>query len=277
MNRRILYAASPEWASLAHRIDAMLAGPDFRPLKSNRRTLAGLLVCGGREVFVKRVDEGSWAKGLAGRIRGSRASRAIRGARMLDKAGFAHPEPLAALEMRSFGAVRSSWLITEALRKPRILSRFALADGRDFRRREWISAALAKEIRRLHNAGLYTLDLQETNLMLAARDRQLTVYFIDTEDFRRVRRVSANRRMLNLLHLDRSIGRFISRSQRLRFLYNYLGGRPTRVEARRIVGQIAAIAARLDGRKRRNRRAQSPIAAGRSAASELPSANAARN
>jgi tRNA A-37 threonylcarbamoyl transferase component Bud32 len=196
---------------------------------------------------------------------------------MLDKAGFAHPEPLAALEMRSFGAVRSSWLITEALRKPRILSRFALADGRDFRRREWISAALAKEIRRLHNAGLYTLDLQETNLMLAARDRQLTVYFIDTEDFRRVRRVSANRRMLNLLHLDRSIGRFISRSQRLRFLYNYLGGRPTRVEARRIVGQIAAIAARLDGRKRRNRRAQSPIAAGRSAASELPSANAARN
>jgi hypothetical protein len=160
------------------------------------------------------------------------------------------------------------------LRKPRILSRFALADGRNFRRREWISAALAKELRRLHDAGLYTLDLQETNLMLAARDGRLTVYFIDAEDFRRARKVPPNRQMLNLLHLDRSIGRFISRTQRLRFLYNYLGGRPSRAEARRVIGQIAAIGARLD-RHKRNRRAQSPIAAGATAI-ELPPPNVAR-
>lgn len=275
MDRRVLYAASPEWASLADRIDAMAAGAEFRPLKSNRRTLAGFLRCDGREVFVKRVDEGPWLKGVAARIRGSRAARAIRGARMLEAAGFAHPRPLAAFEIRSFGAVRFSWLVAEPLRKLLVLSRFALSDGRNARRRQWISAALAAELRRLHDAGLYTLDLQETNLMLGARDGRLIVYFVDVEDFRRRRVVSRGRRMLNLLHLDRSIGRFISRSQRLRFLYNYLDGRPPRAEARRVLKQIAAIGARLDRRKRRSRR--SPSAGGASAAIELPPPNAVRN
>jgi hypothetical protein len=277
MGRRIVYAASPEWAAFANRVDAMMGGEDFRPLKTNRRTVAGFLPCNGREVFVKRVDEGSWLKGVAARIRGSRAARAVRGSRMLDVAGFAHPRPLAAIETRSFGAVRHSWLIVEALRKPRVLSRFAISDGPNFRRHQWISAALAAEIRRLHDAGLYTLDMQETNLMLAARDEGIVVYFVDIEDFRGARAVPERRRMLNLLHLDRSIGRFIPRSLRLRFLYNYLGGRPTRAEARRILGQIVALGARLDRRKRRGRRMRSRIAAGAPPTIELPPPNAVRN
>jgi hypothetical protein len=275
MTRRILYAESPEWAAIADRIDELIAGPDFRKLKTNTRTLAGLLRCGDREVFVKRVDTGSWAKGIANRMRGSRAARAWRGARLLEAGGFAHPIPIAAFETRSFGAIGTSWFITEPLRKPRILSRFALADGRNFRRREWISAQLAAEIRRLHDAGLYTLDMQETNLMLEAEDRKITVHFIDVEDFRRARKVSIRWRMLNLLHLDRSIGRFISRSQRLRFLYNYLGGKPARGEARRMVARMLAMRDRINRHKQRERRAQKPIAAGASVAIEPPS-NAAQ-
>jgi hypothetical protein len=106
--------------------------------------------------------------------------------------------------------------------------------------------------------------------MIAASDGRLLVYFVDAEDFRRARAVSRRRRMLNLLHLDRSIGRFISRSQRLRFLYNYLGGRPSREEARRILGQIAATGARMDRRKRR-------MSTGASAAIELPPPEAVNN
>ena len=40
--------------------------------------------------------------------------------------------------------------------------------------------------------------------------------------------------MLNLVHLDRSIGRFMSRAARLNFLYAYIGGNPAKVARRRL-------------------------------------------
>ena len=62
------------------------------------------------------------------------------------------------------------------------MSDFALSDGRDFGRMKTVSERVASEIRRLHEAGLYTLDMQETNLMLEASDGAIKVSFVDLED-----------------------------------------------------------------------------------------------
>jgi tRNA A-37 threonylcarbamoyl transferase component Bud32 len=251
MRKRLLYARSPEWAATAQRLETLMAEPGFRPLKTTARAQAGVIECDGTEAFVKRVDSGSWLKGIVDRLRGSRARRTLRGAAILEAAGFAHPRPLAALETRSMGAVRASYVLSEALSNARMLSVFALGDRRNFLRRKWISEAVAREIREVHDAGIYTRDMQETNLMLEARDHQLTIYFVDLEDFQRARKVSMRRRMLNLVHLDRSIGRFVCRSQRLRFFYNYLGGRPAHEEARRRVGELFKIRRRIERRRGR--------------------------
>jgi tRNA A-37 threonylcarbamoyl transferase component Bud32 len=259
MRYRLLFARSPEWASAIGRAATITAQPDFRLLKATARTRAGFLECGGGEAFVKCIDTGSLLQGLVDRIRGSRARRALRGAAILEAAGLAHPKPLAALEQRSLGAVRSCCMMSEALSNARMFSVFALSDGRNFLRRKWISEAVAREIRRMHDSGIYTHDLQETNLMLEARDaRQLTIYFVDLEDFQRVRKVSMRQRMLNLVHLDRSIGRFVCRSQRLRFFYNYLGERPAHDEARRLVGQLLEIRNRIERRRGRKRSGLDP-------------------
>ena len=252
MHTRFLYTSSPDWAVCDQHLDKLLESADFRVIKKTSRTLAGALRINGTEVFVKRVDLASWNQGLAKRFFGSHAKRALRGSALLDGARVAHPKPLAALESRRFGAVRSSYVITEMLRRPRTLSRFALSDGRNFNRRHWLSMHLAREIRRVHDAGCFTRDLQETNLMLETRGTELTVYFLDLEDFRRLRWVPLRLRMLNLIHLDRSIGRFVSRTQRLRFLYNYLGGKPGHDEARQMLRRFNQLRARIE-RKRRGR------------------------
>jgi len=261
MRRRLLFSSSSDSAAMAVRIDDLVAGADFRLIKATPRTTAGFLRYGGSELFVKRTIAGSWLASIADAVRGSRASRALRGAAILDRAGFAHPQPLAAIEFRSFGLVRASYLISEALTDARILSLFALTDGRNFRRRKWISQRLAREIDRVHQAGIYTRDLQETNLMLAASGDEIIVHFVDLEDFRRVRRVSSRRRMLNLVHLDRSIGRFVSRSQRLRFFYNYLGGKPEPAHARRLLARLSHIRNRAN-RPRGDLKASSPANTG---------------
>jgi hypothetical protein len=254
MATRALYARSPNWAIMGERLDQLLESPDFRVLKKTSRTLAGIAQVDGVEVFVKRVASSSWVKGIVARVCGSRARKTIRGAEILQRAGFLHPRVIAAFEQCQYGSVRASYVIVEHLHRPKILSRFALADGRDFRWRQWLSKHLAETIRSLHDAGCYTRDLQETNLMLQAQDSGLKIYFTDLEDFRWLRMVPPRLRLLNLIHLDRSIGRFVSRAQRLRFLYNYLGNKPGRVEARALVARLHRIHQGIERRRCRRGR-----------------------
>ena len=140
------------------------------------------------------------------------------------------------------GAVRASYLVSEALERAQILSHFAI--GREgqarhgYARRKAVSDALAAELRRMHDAGIYTRDLQETNIMVEQRDGAMRFYFLDLEDFRRASRVSQRRRMLNLVHLDRSIGRFVSRAGRLDFLYAYTGRGAARDARRKAVAEF---------------------------------------
>jgi len=251
----ILYARSSEWRAVIERADELIASPGFRALKSEGRTLAGFLDRPGNDpVFIKRVEITSWGRGLYARVRGSRAARSLAGAAMLAARGFAHPEPLAAMDSYEAGAIRASYILSRALPDADTLSRFALGPGeikgRDVRRRKRISDTVASTVRRLHDSGLYTLDLQETNLMVEDDGAGgFKIYFIDLEDFRHAATVSWNRRVMNLVHLDRSIGRFLCRAARLDFLYAYLGRRPVRDEARKIVAEILASRATIDRRK----------------------------
>ena len=242
MHRRLLYAGSPKWAALIEQADQLMDSPAFRVVKAEGKTLAGFLSNpDSPAVFIKRNEVRSLLNGYSQMAAGSRASRALRGAKMLREAGFHCATPLAAMDATSAGAVRASYLISEALERALVLSHFAL--GREgearhgYARRKAVSDAFAAELRRLHDAGIYTRDLQETNIMVEERDGAMWFYFLDLEDFRRAPSVSHRRRMLNLVHLDRSIGRFVSRAGRLDFLYAYLGRQPDRNARRRAVAE----------------------------------------
>src|SRR6266481_5875743 len=220
MRSVVLYASASEWRDMIERADELIASPNFRALKSEGKTLAGFLdIRDTDSVFIKRVTIPSWSRGIYARFRGSRAARSLAGAAMLAARGFAHPEPLAAMDSYRFGAIRASYVFSRALPRADTLSRFALGPneikGRDVRRRKLISDTVAKEVRRLHDSGLYTHDLQETNIMVEDDESSgFKIYFIDLEDFRQAATVSWKRRILNLVHLDRSIGRFLCRAAR---------------------------------------------------------------
>jgi hypothetical protein len=259
MRSRALYAISPDWALVGGQLDELLCSSEFRVLKKTARTLAGVARLNGAEVFIKRVTHRSWLKGIVSRVCGSRARKTMGGSAILQRAGFPHPELIAAFEQRHRGAVQATYVIVEYLHRPKMLSRFALADGRDFRWRRSLGRQLAQTIRNLHDAGCYTRDLQETNLMLETRGSGLKIYFTDLEDFRRLPVVPRRLRLVNLIHLDRSVGRFVSRAHRLRFLYDYLGARPERVEARALIAHLHRIHRRIERRNLRRRRSNAIV------------------
>jgi hypothetical protein len=257
MRTQVLYAREPRWREVAERAEELIRGSGFTPIKSEGRTLAGVLRLGdGSAVFIKRSAPTSWLRGALMPIAGSPAVRALKGAALLDAAGIPHPSPLAAAETVGGGAVHASYLVSEALLDGDTLSRFALGPGEikghDARRRRRILDDVARQVRRIHDAGLFTRDLQETNVMVADDKGQgFRVWFLDLEDFRKLRRVGWPQRARNLIHLDRSIGRFLCRAARLAFLYAYLGGKPERAHARRIVHELLLLRAQMERRHSR--------------------------
>lgn len=267
MRKRLLYAESPKWATLIEGADELMRSPAFRPVKAEGRTLAGFVTCpDGSTVFLKRSAARGWIAGLCDRVRGSRAARSIRGARTVREAGFRCAAPLAAMDVLKAGAVYESYLLSEALERAQILSHFALGraggERRGYARRKAVSDALATELRRLHDCGVYSEDLQETNLMVEQRAGAIVIYFLDLEDFRRARSVSWRRRMRNLVHLDRSIGRFVCRAGRLDFLYAYTGARLERRARRKLVSGYLQLRESVEREHRRRQRRCEPAVTG---------------
>jgi lipopolysaccharide kinase (Kdo/WaaP) family protein len=273
MHVRVLYARSAEYAELFRRVEELTNTPAFDCVKDEHRTRAGFLtLADGRRVFVKRFSAGSWPRGVWERIRGSRARRSLRGAALIKSGGSLCPDAYGAAEMHSAIAIRASYLISEALTGAKTFSAFLgykrRPRGQEFRRRVRILRAVAQEVRRLHDAGLFTSDLQETNLMLEEVAGNLRIYFVDLDGFRRLRRVGTRKRDRNLVQLDRSVGRFLTRAARLRFLYAYLGARPHREDARSMVARLLGLRALKDAeRKRAPERNQARIEARPPAAS----------
>ncbi|HVA68503.1 MAG TPA: lipopolysaccharide kinase InaA family protein [Candidatus Binataceae bacterium] len=247
MHTRLLYASSPQWNRLVGNVDRLISGDGFRVLKDEGRTRAGILALEGlAPVFVKRALVRSWLVGILDRFGNSPARRWLQGARMLRAAGFACPTPLVALERIRAGSVRECFSICEALTGAAVLSRAVFGERANTERRRRMFASVAGEVRRLHDAGLYTRDMQETNIMIGEAAGEFRVYFVDLEDFRRTRQVSTTRRLMNLVHLDRSIGRFMSRTARVRFLYSYMGETGLRASRQRIIERIMELRRRED-------------------------------
>ena len=242
MRSRILYVRSPQWLPLLERGDDLLASALFCEVKNIPRNRAGFFTSEHGTVFIKRFAPGSWIKGVMERLRGSPARLSLRGAEMLTRAGFLVPAPLAAREEIIAGAIKTSLIFSEPLNTARVFSRFierghAPAERERQLRRETL-AAVAGCVRRLHDAGLFTSDLQETNLMIDQADGAVRIHFVDLDGFRQLGRVSWKRRRRNLVQLDRSVGRFMTRTERLRFLRVYLGAQWERAAVRKLVGRL---------------------------------------
>ena len=255
---KVLHTDSEFWADTLKRADEVMASAEFSPVKSGARILAGFILNQGQpNAFIKRFTTDSWSRGILERLRGSRAARSLKAASLLAAEGFSCPRVIAAAEVYGSGAIRRSYLVTEPLASAKTFSIFI--DRRQGPSRQTVAwrtrilAMVAAEVRRMHDAGIFTSDLQETNLMLEERESEIRIYFVDLDSFQHHPRISQKNRRRNLVQLDRSVGRFLNRTERLHFLYNYLGGRPDRSSARALITDLLSERRRKDQQYRRRR------------------------
>jgi hypothetical protein len=189
-------------------------------------------------VFVRRASRG----GLIGTLLGGlyvgsgRPLRELRAAESARAAGVNVPEPLAIAAVRTFGPFHRLIVVSREIEGAEDL--LSLSGRLSSARKRELLARVADAMRRLHEAGVYHADLTMKNILVADSG----VYIIDLDKARLPGTRTADLDVQNLARLNRSVekllgkGGWISRTDKLRFLRRYLGGRE---RVRELAGRCA--------------------------------------
>ncbi len=218
-----------------------------------------------QSVVVKRHKLTHWRRRADALIHGSPARRAWRGAQLLQTHGFPVPQPLAVVEKRRACLVQESVYISQALPYPSLSDywrestpRWSVAQRRLFLRE------LALFVQSFHAAGLYSGDLRDANLLVEECEVQhgprWRFYLVDLDRLKHCPSLTLRRRVKNLVQLDRTLGRRARQTERLFFLYAYLGPPlPSSKQRRALLKTLLSVRRRKDREyaKRKRRRAPS--------------------
>ena len=236
-----------------------------RIFKQDAGTTVTLMSDSTQSVVVKRHKLTHWRRRADALIHGSPARRAWRGAQLLQTHGFPVPQPLAVVEKRRAGLVQESVYISQALPYPSLSDywrestpHWSMAQRRLFLRE------LALFVRSFHAAGLYSGDLRDANLLVEECEVQhgprWRFYLVDLDRLKHCPSLTLRRRVKNLVQLDRTLGHRARQTERLFFLYAYLGPPlPSSKQRRALLKTLLSVRRRKDREyaKRKRRRAPS--------------------
>ena len=215
--------------------DRLLNHPNCRVIKDEKKIKIGhlTLMIGGawRSLYIKKYNPFSLHHALASNVIRSGALRALRGARLLDKAGIATVAPVAAVENRRWGILYESFFISEEIADGKTADAYwkenlqQLNGRKGVHRRLAFLRQLAVLFHKLHAQQIYHGDLKDANILVTPQERGPLVSFflVDLEGVRRCVRLSERRKIKNLVQLYRTLGRHVPPPQRLFFLKCYLG------------------------------------------------------
>jgi tRNA A-37 threonylcarbamoyl transferase component Bud32 len=211
----------------------------------------GFLKCIARPELWRR-----WSR----RLRWSPVRRAWETGHALLRRGIETPRPILLIERPTAGSGHD-YILTEAV--PGAVGAIEFLSNRwpallPTERRAWLDIHLsrfAREVRQLHDSGFDHRDLKFANLLVSGEVGDPRVWILDLDGVRVWRRLPAARAVQNLARIQVSaeVSGAFSRTDRLRFLRDYLGdkfGRDWKSWWRRIA-RVAEV--KIEGNRRRRR------------------------
>ena len=184
-----------------------------------------------RTIYIKRYNAFSWRYRFGSLFRASGALRSLRGAAILSDSDIGTARPLAAVDSKSWGMLNRSFFLSEEIENGKTADVYwrehlLAAKGKEGagRRRRFLQR-LGTLFRSLHQQNVYHNDLKDANILVRSEssggDEQF--YLLDLEGIRRYRRLNRRRRIKNLVQLNRTLGKVVRATDKLRFLEGYLG------------------------------------------------------
>ncbi|MFQ5685507.1 MAG: lipopolysaccharide kinase InaA family protein [Candidatus Scalindua sp.] len=156
------------------------------------------------------------------------------------KSGIKTSEVIAIVKNRILGPVYKCRLVSKEITGAIDLMELLLIpeENKLIVRKRQIIAKTAKAVKEMHDAGIYHADLHLKNILVQfAAGGKVNVYIIDLDKSHQYEKISLNKRMRNIMRLDRSVEKMIrnnkdvfdqrfpfpiSKTDKLRFLKEYV-------------------------------------------------------
>lgn len=224
---------SPLMIGLLADADCLFERPDCVIVKDQRKIKVGRVPLEGSgsktPVYIKRYNSFSWRYRIQSLFSRSAAARSLRGAAILREAEIPTAKPLAAIEVRHWGVLEKSFYLSEEIIAAKTADAYwrehlkTVPNAAGFHTRRRFLTDLSGLFRQLHGARIYHNDLKDFNILVREGTYGREEFFVlDLEGVRRCSFLSMRRRVKNLVQLNRTLGRFLSRSEKLCFLKSYL-------------------------------------------------------
>jgi len=245
--------------------DCLFAESNCQIIKDQRKIKVGRLILPiagqPRTIFVKRYNAFSLRYKLASPFIQSGAFRSLRGAAILRAAQIPTAVPVAAVENRHGGALSKSFFLSEEIAGGETVDaywrdRLLGVRGREgaVLRRSFL-AELARLFKTLHTGRIYHNDLKDANILATAGQSEngLRLFPLDVDGVVSLARMSARRKVKNLVQINRSMGRYLTRSEKVFFLKSYLGSAfAQRSFRRRLMESVLGESRRVDSSRARH-------------------------
>lgn len=195
----------------------------------------------GNESFIVREY---WHGGMVARIfkdlfcDGMRPVKELSVCEAASRGGIKTTEIIAIVKNNIFGPLYKFRLVTKEITESIDLIELLLHSGENqlFKQKKQIINELAKAVNDMHNVGIYHADLHLKNILVKSDPGGgVNVYIIDLDKSKQYEKISFQRRMKNIMRLDRSVVKMrrknrelfseafpVSKTDRIRFLKKYI-------------------------------------------------------
>jgi tRNA A-37 threonylcarbamoyl transferase component Bud32 len=208
-----------------------------------------------KTVYLKRYNAFSWRYKFGSLFQSSGALKSLNGAAILAEAGIRTARPLAAVDSRSWGMLNRSFFLSEEIENGKTADAYwreelLTVKGKEgTQRRKRFLQGIGELFRCLHQQNVYHNDLKDANILVQPEFSTggEHFYLLDLEGIRRYRRLNRRRQTKNLVQLNRTLGKYLRATEKLRFLESYLGPSfSNRIDKRDWVVSVLRQSNRLD-------------------------------
>jgi hypothetical protein len=129
---------------------------------------------------------------------------------------------LALAERKSWFGLQESFLFTEVLEEDQEMDRYILKGFEDFNKKRLFIKTFARWIGGLHRMRIYHKDMKTCNILISERGEGWDFHLLDFEDLLMDEKVNEKKLFRNLLQLNTSTPKIMTKVDRFRFFKEYV-------------------------------------------------------
>ena len=190
-------------------------------LKHAPESTVSLVNEGGERICVKQFRYPQWIDRFKEFFRKSKGLKAWIAGNGLSIRGLPSLRVSACMERKNAFGIKDSFLLMEATEQGREMDRYLLKGFENFQTRRHFIKTFARWLSGFHQKNLYHRDMKTCNIVVSEEGGGWQFRLLDLEDVRLDHRVDEKDLFENLLQINTSIPRGITRTDRLRFYREY--------------------------------------------------------